>query len=216
MRALLIVDVQNDFCAGGSLAVGGGNAVARAITAYLASPASAGYSHIVATKDHHIDPGAHFAAQPDYIDSWPPHCVAGTPGAELHPDLDTGRVQELFSKGEHAAAYSGFEGVSAGGQPLADWLSERGVTSVDVAGLALDYCVKATAADAVRHGFAARVLLDLTAAVSPAANEATLAELRADGVSLSGQVPAGPAQPSPAQPSPAQPSPAQPSAGSDS
>jgi nicotinamidase/pyrazinamidase len=195
MRALLIVDVQNDFCPGGSLAVTGGDAVASAITGYLASPAGAGYSHIVATQDHHIDPGTHFSAQPDYIDSWPPHCVAGTHGAELHPALDAGRVEEVFSKGEHAAAYSGFEGVSTAGQPLARWLSERGVTSVDVAGLALDYCVKATAADAVRLGFAARVLLDLTAAVSPAATEATLAELRADGVDLSGQVSGRPAQP---------------------
>jgi nicotinamidase/pyrazinamidase len=200
MRALLIVDVQNDFCAGGSLAVTGGDDVARAITAYLASPASAGYSRVVATRDHHIDPGAHFSAQPDYVDSWPPHCVAGTRGAELHPDLATGRVEQLFSKGEHAAAYSGFDGVSDAGHPLADWLAERGVTSVDVAGLALDYCVRATAADAVRLGFQARVLLDLTAAVSPAARAETAAGLAAAGVELSGQVPAWPAQPASAQP----------------
>src|SRR4029077_12000429 len=96
MRALLIVDVQNDFCEGGSLAIAGGTAIAQAITAYLASQASAGYAHVVATEDHHVDPGAHFSDQPDYADSWPPHCVAGTRGAELHPDLDTGRIEEVF------------------------------------------------------------------------------------------------------------------------
>ncbi len=187
MRALLIVDVQNDFCPGGSLAVAGGDQVARAITAYLASEASAEYAHVVATKDHHIDPGAHFSARPDYVDSWPPHCVDGTHGAELHPGLRTDPLEEVFSKGEYAAAYSGFEGVSGSGQPLADWLAERGVTSVDIAGLALDYCVKATAADAVRHGLGARVLLGLTAAVTPSAIPSTLAELRAAGVELAGQ-----------------------------
>jgi nicotinamidase/pyrazinamidase len=187
MRALLIVDVQNDFCPGGSLAVADGDGVARAITAYLASEASAGYAHVVATRDHHIDPGAHFSAQPDYVDSWPPHCVAGTRGAEPHPELSAGRIEAVFRKGEYAAAYSGFDGVSDDGEPLADWLGERGVTSVDIAGLALDYCVKATAAGAARHGLAARVLLSLTAAVAPAASERIIAELRAAGVEVSAQ-----------------------------
>ncbi len=184
VRALLIVDVQNDFCEGGSLAVPGGGAAARAISSYLASPQSSGYAHVVATKDHHIDPDGHFSATPDFASSWPPHCVSGTQGADFHPDLDTSRVEAVFLKGEHAAAYSGFQGRDAVGTPLAGWLRERGVTSVDIAGIATDYCVRATAADAVAAGLATRVLVPLTAGVAPASTDAALSELRAAGVEL--------------------------------
>jgi nicotinamidase/pyrazinamidase len=184
VRALLIVDVQNDFCEGGSLAVAGGGAAARAISAYLASPKSSGYAHVVATKDHHIDPDGHFSATPDFASSWPPHCVAGTPGAEFHPDLDTSRVEAVFRKGEHAAAYSGFEGRDDAGTPLAEWLRDRGVTAVDIAGIATDYCVRASAADAVAAGLATRVLVPLTAGVAQASTDAALSELRAAGVEL--------------------------------
>jgi nicotinamidase/pyrazinamidase len=186
VRALLIVDVQNDFCEGGSLAVSGGAGVARAITAYLAGPAGQEYAHVVATQDYHIEPGGHFAAQPDYSASWPPHCVAGTPGADFHPGLDTGRVEAVFRKGAYAAAYSGFEGTDSDRTTLADWLSERGVTSTDIVGIATDYCVSATAADAVRAGFATRVLVGLTAAVHPATARTALAALREAGVVLAG------------------------------
>ncbi len=192
MRALLIVDVQNDFCEGGSLAVAGGSAVASAISRYLASPAGSRYAHVAATRDLHIDPGPLFSAEPDYASSWPVHCVAGTAGADLHPDLDVSQIEEVFSKGEHGAAYSGFEGISTAGERLADWLSERSVTSVDVVGIATDYCVKATAIDAARAGLQTRVLVDLTAAVSPATISAVAGELRAAGVELSDQpAPAG-------------------------
>ncbi len=184
VRALLIVDVQNDFCTGGSLAVAGGAEVASAISGYLAGPSAGRYAHVVATQDYHVDPGGHFAAEPDFRDSWPAHCVAGTWGAQFHPGLDTGRVEEVFRKGAHAAAYSGFEGASAAGQPLADWLRARGVTDVDVAGIATDYCVRATAADAVRAGFATTVLADLTAGVSAETSEAALAGLRALGAAV--------------------------------
>ena len=184
VRALLIVDVQNDFCEGGSLAVAGGGAVARAISAYLASPRSTGYAHVVATKDHHVDPDGHFSATPDFAGSWPPHCVAGTQGAGFHPDLDTSRVEAVFLKGEHAAAYSGFEGRDDAGTPLAEWLRERGVTAVDIAGIATDYCVRATAADAVAAGLATRVLVPLTAGVAQASTDAALSELRTAGVEL--------------------------------
>ncbi|HET9898404.1 MAG TPA: isochorismatase family protein [Streptosporangiaceae bacterium] len=190
-RALLVVDVQNDFCEGGSLAVAGGGAVAAAITGYLSGPAAGEYAHIVATRDHHIDPGSHFSAHPDYVKSWPPHCVAGTPGAAFHPDLDTSRFEEVFLKGEHAAAYSGFEGVSHGsgagpGQSLADWLTARGVTAVDIAGIATDYCVRATAADAARLGFAVRVLIDLTAGVGADTTAEAVQEMLAGGAELIG------------------------------
>jgi nicotinamidase/pyrazinamidase len=183
-QALIIVDVQNDFCEGGSLAVTGGAAVARAISGYLASPEAGRYAHVVATADHHVDPGPHFSAEPDFVNTWPPHCVAGTPGADFHPDLDVGRFEAVFLKGEHAAAYSGFEGKDPAGRPLAVWLAEHGVTSVDIAGIATDYCVRATAVDAVRAGFATRVLVGLTAGVSPATTRSAVEAMRAAGAEL--------------------------------
>ncbi|HWG98561.1 MAG TPA: isochorismatase family protein [Pilimelia sp.] len=184
-RALIIVDVQNDFCEGGSLPVRGGGAVARAISSALAQPDDR-WAHVVATRDHHIDPGAHFSDQPDFVDSWPPHCVAGTAGADFHPDLDRRRVEAVFAKGAHAAAYSGFEG-EADGVALADWLRAREVTAVDVAGIATDHCVRATALDAARAGFDTTVLLDLTAGVARPTTETALAQLRAAGVTLVGE-----------------------------
>jgi nicotinamidase/pyrazinamidase len=188
-RALVVVDVQNDFCEGGSLAVSGGAAVAAAITEHVRT-ASGDYAHVVATRDHHIDPGAHFAQQPDFLDTWPAHCVVGTGGVELHPALDRGPLEAVFDKGEYAAAYSGFEARSDG-TPLADWLRERGVDAVDVVGIATDHCVRATALDAVGNGFATRVLLPLTAGVAEATTEAALEELRTAGVELQGTVTRG-------------------------
>ena len=185
-RALVVVDVQNDFCEGGSLAVAGGADVAAAISAHVRAHA-ADYAHVVATRDHHVDPGGHFAEQPDFLETWPAHCVAGTDGAELHPNLDRAPIEAVFDKGEYAAAYSGFEG-AADGVPLADWLRSRGVDAVDVVGMATDYCVRATALDAVGNGFATRVLLDLTAGVAEASTDAALEQLRTAGVELSGTV----------------------------
>lgn len=181
MRALIIVDVQNDFCEGGSLAVAGGGAVARAINALLAG--DHGYAHVVATKDMHVDPGGHFAAEPDYVDSWPVHCVAGTPGADFHPDLDTSPIEAVFHKGTYTAAYSGFEG-AADDTPLEGWLRSRGVDEVDVVGIATDYCVRETADDAADAGFKTRVLLDLTAGVAEQTTAAALDEMRGHGVEL--------------------------------
>jgi nicotinamidase/pyrazinamidase len=185
VRALIVVDVQNDFCEGGSLAVPGGSFVAQSISGWLTTNAGE-YAHIVATQDHHIDPGTHFSDHPDFADTWPPHCVATTPGAEFHPDLDTSRVEAVFRKGEHAAAYSGFEGTDEAGTPLADWLRQRGVTDVDIVGIATDYCVRATAADAVRGGFGTRVLLGLTAGVAPDSTARALTEMRDADVELDG------------------------------
>jgi nicotinamidase/pyrazinamidase len=191
VRALVIVDMQNDFCEGGSLAVAGGSQVARTISARLADPAGSEYAQVVATQDYHIDPGDHFSAEPDFAATWPAHCVAGTRGADFHPDLDISRVDEVFRKGAYSAAYSGFEGVTTLGESLQSWLRERGVTGVDVVGIATDYCVRATAADAVRAGFAATVLLDLTAGVAAATTRAAVSELRDLGVELRG-TPVGP------------------------
>ena len=181
-RALLIVDVQRDFCEGGSLAVRGGSAVAADITAHLKASATA-YEQIVATRDHHVDPGDHFADDPDFSYSWPPHCVVGTAGVEFHPDLDTSYVQAIFDKGEYAAAYSGFEG-RHGGLPLHQWLIERGVGSVDIVGIATDYCVRATALDAARLGFTTRVLPNLTAGVAEHSTAAAMQEFGPAGIEL--------------------------------
>ncbi len=185
-RALLVVDVQNDFCEGGSLAVAGGVAVAAAITEHLRTSRGE-YLHVVATRDHHVDPGHHFAEQPDFLDTWPAHCVVGTDGVELHEALDRGPIEAVFDKGEYAAAYSGFEG-SSDGVALVDWLRSHGVTEVDIAGLATDHCVRATALDAVGSGFSTRVLLPLTAGVAEASTEAALDQLRTAGVELEGHV----------------------------
>ena len=148
-NALIIVDVQNDFCEGGSLAVAGGAGVAAGISGLLAGEPQR-WDHVVATKDYHVDPGAHFGDPPDYVESWPRHCVVGTPGSEFHPDLVTDRVEAVFHKGEHAAAYSGFEGHAVDGECLADWLRRHDVDRVDVVGIATDHCVRATALDAAR------------------------------------------------------------------
>jgi nicotinamidase/pyrazinamidase len=184
-KALLVVDVQNDFCEGGSLAVAGGAAVAAGISGLLAN---ADYSVVAATRDAHRDPHGHFASDPDYATTWPVHCVIGTAGAELHPNFDTQRVDALFDKGEWEAAYSGFEGADSDGTSLADWLQANSVDAVDVVGIATDHCVRATALDASKNGFATTVLLDYTAAVAPNTVETALEEMRAAGIELVGSV----------------------------
>ncbi len=182
-KAVIVVDVQNDFCEGGSLAVAGGSAVAQGVSRHLAQ---GGYDHAVATRDHHIDPGAHFSDNPDFIDSWPRHCVVGTGGVELHPEFDTSRIEAIFDKGEYVAAYSGFEG-ACDGVALADWLRERAVDTVEIVGIATDHCVRATALDAARLGFATTIRLDLTAGVAAATVTAALEALRGAGVTLQGE-----------------------------
>ena len=188
-QALIVVDVQNDFCEGGSLPVTGGAQVASDIAELLhhwtrQDPRAPSYDVVVATKDHHIDPGAHWAENPDFVDSWPVHCEVGTDGEAFHPNLDPQPFDAVFRKGEHAAAYSGFEGADRDGTSLADWLRQHDVTRVDVCGLATDHCVRATALDAVGNGFATRLLLDLCAGVAPETTERALAEMRDAGVEV--------------------------------
>ncbi|WP_405094649.1 isochorismatase family protein [Micromonospora sp. NBC_01412] len=185
-NALIIVDVQNDFCEGGSLAVAGGAGVAAEISRLLAAEPDR-WDHVVATKDYHVDPGAHFGDPADYIDSWPVHCVVGTAGSEFHPELTTGPIEAIFHKGERAAAYSGFEGHADDGECLADWLRARGVDRVDLVGIATDHCVRATALDAAREGFATTVLLDLTAAVAPETLDVALRAMEGAGVAMHGE-----------------------------
>ncbi|MEU7717162.1 nicotinamidase [Streptomyces tibetensis] len=190
-RALIVVDVQNDFCEGGSLAVSGGADVAAAVTELIGQAAGSGYQHVVATRDHHIAPGGHFSTNPDYSRSWPAHCVAGTEGVGFHPNfapaVASGSIDAVFDKGAYSAAYSGFEGADENGTSLADWLRSREVTEVDVVGIATDHCVRATALDAAREGFRTHVLLDLTAGVAQESTERALEELRGAGVELSGK-----------------------------
>ena len=195
-RALIVVDVQNDFCEGGSLAVAGGSGVAERIAAYI--EANRGdYAAIVATADWHIDPGSHFSSAPDYVVSWPVHCVAGTAGADFHPALAPALpfLDAVFRKGEYAAAYSGFEGRSQDGPAreapigLGDWLAGAVVTRVDVVGIATDYCVRATAADALAAGLQTRILLDMTAGVAAESTTRALADLREAGAEFSGTLP---------------------------
>lgn len=189
--ALIVIDVQNDFCEGGSLAVNGGADVAYAIAEVLkrwheADPGEREYDHVIATRDHHIDPGGHFSDHPDYVTSWPRHCVADSDGAAFHPNLDPQPFDAIFSKGEYSDGYSGFEGKSQEGRGLADWLRDHAVTSVDIVGIATDHCVRATALDASREGFDTTVRLDLTAGVASDTTQRALADMRAAGVQLDG------------------------------
>jgi len=190
-RALLVVDVQNDFCEGGSLAVPGGLAVAERISDWLARHRD-DYVAVFASRDWHVDPGGHFSAAPDYLDSWPPHCVAGTHGASYAPGLDVALLDRHVVKGQRAAAYSAFEGAESapdGEQPedprlLTALLAEAGVTSVDLCGLTTDYCVRSTALDALREGLEARVFVGLTAGVSPATSTQAVHDLHAAGAEI--------------------------------
>lgn len=182
-RALLVVDVQPTFCEGGALPVEGGNAVAERIAAY-ARRHRADYDLVVTTQDWHVDPGDHFSDTPDFVDTWPPHGVAGTPEAELHPALADLHPDVSVKKGEYAAAYSGFEGVDPQGRDLATVLREHGVTDVDVVGIAESHCVLHTALDALAAGLRTRVLTDLTVPVTPEQGAAARDRLREAGVEL--------------------------------
>lgn len=191
-RALIVVDVQNDFCEGGSLPVPGGAEVAFKIAELLhhwsgKDLKSPDYAVAVATRDHHLDPGSHFATpgtDPDFVDTWPVHCVVGTDGEAFHPNLDPQPFNAIFLKGERSGAYSGFEGHTNDGTGLADWLRRHEITDVDVCGIATDYCVRHTALDAVRNGFKVGLLIDLCAGVAPETSERTVEELRNAGVSI--------------------------------
>lgn len=184
MRALVIVDVQNDFTTG-SLATERGPEVATLIANFLPGDLAKAndYSHIIATQDWHIDPGSHFSDNPDFVDSWPVHCVAESEGAELHPALQDAQIDAFFRKGEYEAAYSGFEG-TADGVGMAEWLRERNITALDVAGIATDHCVRATTLDALREGFEVRVLTGMCAAVDNSRGDAALEEMEAAGAAL--------------------------------
>jgi nicotinamidase/pyrazinamidase len=186
-RALLIIDVQNDFTEGGALAVDGGKAVAAGISEYLARHPDR-YDEVIASQDWHNiegDNGGHFAAEPDYVNSWPVHCVAGTEGADFDPALDASRITIRVQKGQGKPDYSAFQGVTLAGDTLAKALNERNIDSVDVVGIATDYCVLASALDALAGGLAVTVLSDLVAGVASETSAAALLQLEASGVTVS-------------------------------
>jgi nicotinamidase/pyrazinamidase len=189
-RALIVVDVQNDFCEGGSIEVRGGAALASSISRWLGDGTS-DYDVVVATKDWHIDPGEpHWSDNPDFVDAWPRHCEAGTAGAEFHPRLadhvNPDEVfDEVFLKGQYAASYSGFEGHTEQGTSLADWLRSKNIAAVDCVGIATRGCVKATAEDALKEGFDTRVILEFCADPDPASDtETAIAAMRDAGVQV--------------------------------
>ncbi len=181
-KALFIIDVQNDFCEGGSLACSGGAAVAANISSYLATQKSE-YDYVIASRDWHDADNSnsgHFAAageQPDWVNSWPVHCVAGTSGAEYHPNLDTSKIDFHIQKGQGIAAYSIFDGRTPQGQSTQDLLKELNIDEVDVVGIATDYCVLASALDARKLGLEVTVLTNLTAGVAAESTENAIDQL---------------------------------------
>ena len=189
--ALFIIDVQNDFTEGGVLGVTGGGVVAAGITRLLAEhPGS--YDHVFASRDWHDgdnDNGGHFSESPDFVDSWPVHCVAGSPGAEYHAALDLGPSVIHVRKGQGIPAYSIFEGITGSGEVVQDALSRLGVTTIDVVGLATDHCVLASALDALGAGFTVRVLTDLVAGVAPESSATALERLGSAGATVTSSTP---------------------------
>ncbi|MFI1809053.1 isochorismatase family protein [Streptomyces sp. NPDC020422] len=189
-RALIVVDMQKDFCEGGKIPVKGADELARSIAELVKEQDGDRYVRVVATRDHHIDPGDHFSQTPDFEDSFPVHCLAGSEGSEFHPDFEavvlSGAVDAVFFKGAHSASKSGFEGATADGTALGDWLRAEGVDTLDVVGVSVDHCVKATALGGVHAGFGVRVLLDHTVGAAPASTARALDELRGAGVELTG------------------------------
>jgi nicotinamidase/pyrazinamidase len=186
-NALLAVDLQNDFVQGGSLPVPNGTQVAAMVARHVRHFKTE-YQFVVATRDYHEDPADHFSDHPDFQTTWPPHCVVGTPGAAFVVPISNlvreKLIQTIVSKGRHAAAYSGFEGLDARGHPLVDVLKEARIDHIDVCGIATDYCVRATALDARKNGFQVRVLVNLCAAVNEATGQQAIEEMKAAGCQL--------------------------------
>lgn len=188
-KALLVIDVQNDFCEGGALACQGGAQVAASITSYL--KASKGdYQHVIASRDWHTpnsENGGHFPAQgnqPDFVNTWPLHCIAGEPGSDYHPNLDSSLIDIHIKKGQDQHGYSIFEGVTESGESIQDLIQRLGISAVDVVGIATDYCVRASALDAKKFGLEVKVITSLTAGVSASSTEAAIDELVDAGVKV--------------------------------
>ncbi|MEY2736894.1 MAG: hypothetical protein RL683_12 [Actinomycetota bacterium] len=188
-KALLIVDVQNDFCEGGSLACEGGAAVASAISEHLTKHGD-DYALVIASRDWHDagnDNGGHFAAtgtNPDFVNNWPVHCVSGSHGAEYHQNLDSEAIDVHLYKGMGEPSYSAFEGVTEAGKGILDVLRDNKITELDVVGIATDYCVKASAIDAVKSGLVVSVLQEMCVGVAAATSEAALETMASNGCKI--------------------------------
>jgi nicotinamidase/pyrazinamidase len=188
-KALLIIDVQNDFCEGGALAVEGGAEVAAGITEFLKENKNE-YDVVIASRDWHDaynDNGGHFApneAAPDFVNTWPVHCVAETVGAEYHSALESGLIDFHVEKGQGKPAYSIFEGITRDGEEFPDLLERLGVTNVDVVGLATDYCVQASAIDSRKKGLNVRVLSKLISGVNPETSNKALSRMANSGCEI--------------------------------
>lgn len=183
--ALIVVDVQRDFCEGGSLAVEGGHAVAHDLAHFIQTKGSM-FSTIVATKDWHNregDNGGHFHDNPDYDDTWPGHCIASSPGAEFCPPLNGLLFDEIFLKGWDEPAYDGFQGHGERhGKCLEDYLRFHKVRELYVAGIASTHCEKATVLTGLDKGFIVKVLSTMSVGVGgKAAHETALAEMSSKG-----------------------------------
>ncbi len=186
-KALFVIDVQNDFCEGGALACQGGAQVAASITAYLKSSKS-DYDFVIASRDWHTPNslnGGHFPTQgnePDFVSTWPLHCIAGESGADYHPNLDASLIDIHIKKGQGQPGYSIFDGITDTGEKLQELIQRLGISEVDVVGIATDYCVRASALDANKSGLQVRVITSLTAGVSATSTEAAIDELVDAGV----------------------------------
>lgn len=183
MRALVIVDVQNDFCPGDSLATARGDAVAADIAEFVATHRDE-YNFVVTTQDWHIQPGTHFSAAPDFISTWPPHCVADSHGAQLHEALAGTPTDAAFFKGQYTAAYSGFEGFTNDGTSFSNWMRNHQVDAIDIVGIATDYCVRATTLDGLKEGLKVRVFSNLCSPVAETTGEAALEEIATAGAEV--------------------------------
>jgi nicotinamidase/pyrazinamidase len=186
-NALLVVDVQADFVEGGSLGVQGGLAVAAMIARHVRHFKSE-YQFVVASRDYHENAPDHISDHPDFVNTWPPHCMAGTPGAAFVPTIQNlvreKYIQEVVTKGRNSAAYSAFDGLDKRGHALLDVLKEQRIDHIDVCGIATDYCVRASALDARKNAFQVRVLVNLCAPVNEATGQQALAEMKAAGIQL--------------------------------
>jgi nicotinamidase/pyrazinamidase len=186
-NALLIVDVQVDFVQDGALPVPKGVEVAAMIARHVRH-FKGSYQFVVSSRDYHENPAGHFSATPDFVTTWPPHCVIGTPGAAFVPAIQNlvreKLIDTVVSKGRSAAAYSAFEGQDPRGHFLLDVLKEERIDHIDVCGIATDYCVRASALDARRNAFQVRTLVNLCAAVDEATGQQALDEMKAAGCQL--------------------------------
>jgi nicotinamidase/pyrazinamidase len=182
--ALLLIDIQNDFCPGGSLAVPEGDSIIPPLNRVIASLHAQGVP-ILASRDWHPIRTTHFQA---WGGVWPPHCVQNTPGAAFRAGLALPPDAVVFSKGmaENADSYSAFEATDAAGEALTPWLKAHGIQHLVVAGLATDYCVKSSVLDARREGFSVQVLQDAVRGVElhPGDTEKALAAMSAAGAQL--------------------------------